>query len=92
MRGKYHQLLLEDLLQVQVHIIKQYPGKSLSVTIKILTSTEFIEIFLFDPGADLEFHRRSGVVNCGPLTISAYKKLAEEVDKVQESLASITEE
>ena len=37
--GKYHQLLLEDLLQVQVHIIKQYPGKSLSVTIKILTST-----------------------------------------------------
>ena len=57
----------------------------------ILNRIALSEIFGYDPGADLEFHLKSGVVNCGPLTISAYKKLAEEVDKIQEGLASITE-
>ena len=51
---------------------------------------ELVEIFGYGPGSDLIIHW-SGVFMCESLTISAYKKLAEEVDKVQEGLSSITE-
>ena len=49
------------------------------------------KIFEHDPGVDLEFYD-SDVLNCGPLTISDYEKLAEKVNEAKESIGSITDE
>ena len=52
----------------------------------------FFELFGCDPGADLLIHKRSGVVNCWPLTIKEYEKLEAKIAEAYSSLDRITDE
>ena len=51
----------------------------------ILNRIRFSEIFGFDPGADIDVDLESYVVDCGPLTISAFTQLKEKVAEAQKT-------
>ena len=51
----------------------------------ILNRTRFSKIFGCDPGADIDVDLESYVVDCGPLTISAFTQLKEKVAEAQKT-------